>query len=342
MTKEYYQHFKELFLEAFEEAYDPDLGDNASIIMGQGSGPDFALDFLLDTNKLWRKNDNVKSFRISMTSRSDYFEANSLSRYLKLGHKTIFTVQPMEVVATEALQGISVTQRKCRLPHETSGVTQLFGVYSQAACMFECSLKLASNTCRCTPWNMPFPASQTNPVVCDLYGNYCFYRILRQPVENCNCLLDCNSIQFSLSEKEAPIDIDEYCKDSHAVGRLLVKAKREAGYNDLLYRYYRVPEMLAMNETYEDPDMSSLSAKWYNLCKKMMQDDIAVVSVRFESKKYVRTIMDKRVTFTDKLAAFGKSLHISSSCPKYFNNILTFSFRRNVGPVHWNEHSKHD
>jgi hypothetical protein len=68
-------------------------------------------------------------------------------------------------------------------------------------------------------------------------------------------------MQFSIFEKETPIDIDEYCKDGHAVGRLLLKAKREAGYNELLYRYYRVPEMLAMNETYEDPNMSLISAK---------------------------------------------------------------------------------
>jgi hypothetical protein len=296
----------------------------------------------VDTNKLWRKNDNVKSFRVSMTSSTDYFEANSVSKYLKLGHKAIFSAQPMEVVATEALQGTSIDERKCRLSHETSGATELFNVYSQPACMFECHLTIARDICRCTPWNMPFSSKQKTPVVCDIYGNYCFNQILRQeqPAGTCKCLPDCNGMQFSLSEKEVPIDIDEYCKDGHAVGRLLLKAKRKAGYNELLYRYYRVPEMLAMNETYEDPNMSLNAEKWYKLCKKMMQD-IAVVSVRFESKKYVRTIMDKRVTFTDKLAAFGKSI-FTVFYPKYFYNIFTFSFRRNIGPVYWNEHFKHD
>jgi hypothetical protein len=334
---------KPIFLEAFKEAYLPDLVKKSTIINGKGSGSNHALDFLVDTNKLWRRNDNVKSFRVSMTSSTDYFEANSVSQYLQLGHKTIFSVQPMEVVATEALQETPISKRKCRLSHETSGATELLDVYSQPACMFECHLNIARDICRCTPWNMPFPSKQKTPVVCDIYGNYCFNQILsqEQSEETCKCLPECNGIQFSHSEKEVPIDIDEYCKDGHAVGRLLLKAKRDAGYNELIYRYYRVPEMLAMNETYEDPNMSLNRGKWYKLCKKMMQD-IAVVSVRFESKKYVRSIMDKRVTFTDKLATFGKSLHISSIYPKCYSNILTFSFRRNIGPVHWNEHSKHD
>ena len=46
------------------------------------------------------------------------------------------------------------------------------------------------------------------------------------------------------------------------------------------------------------------SRKTY-LCPKIMRD-IAIVEVKFTSSKYVRTIMDKKLSFTDKLAVFGK------------------------------------
>ena len=40
-------------------------------------------------------------------------------------------------------------------------------------------------------------------------------------------------------------------------------------------------------------------------CHEIMKHDVAIVKVRMESGKYIRTIMDKRMTFADKLAAFG-------------------------------------
>ena len=42
------------------------------------------------------------------------------------------------------------------------------------------------------------------------------------------------------------------------------------------------------------------------LCREIMATQVAVVKVRLESNKYMRTIMDRRLSFVDKLAAFGK------------------------------------
>ena len=36
-----------------------------------------------------------------------------------------------------------------------------------------------------------------------------------------------------------------------------------------------------------------------------MKNDISIVNVHMESGKYIRTVKDRRLTFSDKLAAFG-------------------------------------
>ena len=41
-------------------------------------------------------------------------------------------------------------------------------------------------------------------------------------------------------------------------------------------------------------------------CKQLVQQDIARISVNFESEKYVRTLTSKRVHFSETLGAFGK------------------------------------
>ena len=44
---------------------------------------------------------------------------------------------------------------------------------------------------------------------------------------------------------------------------------------------------------------------WRQECYDIMKNDIAIVNIRMESGKYIRTIKDRRLTFADKLAAFG-------------------------------------
>ena len=36
-----------------------------------------------------------------------------------------------------------------------------------------------------------------------------------------------------------------------------------------------------------------------------MTNEIAVIKVRLETNKYMKTVMDRRLSFADKLAAFG-------------------------------------
>ena len=61
----------------------------------------------------------------------------------------------------------------------------------------------------CTPWNVPTPSSLKNPVICDLYGNHCFGKIMvdANVMHNCTdmCLPDCEDVRFSINKQEIPI-----------------------------------------------------------------------------------------------------------------------------------------
>jgi hypothetical protein len=297
LTKKY------AFTDAFVETYGPDFIKNKSKEMGKGAGSAFALNFLVDRGSFWRHHLPTNPFRIAITEANAYFGAQSISKTVKPGYVTTFSIQPIEVVATSRLHDVSIKQRKCRFSYETKGVTNLFTEYSQSTCEFECLLKKARKACRCTPWNMPFLSTE-DQVVCDVFGSYCFNTILGHEhlLKDCNCLANCNSIQFSINEKEIPIDAELYCRDVKSIGRKLIRDKKKNGYNTLLYKYYKLPQMIAMNDTKLPSVYGALE---YDMCKQIMIEDIAIVSVQYETKKYVRTIMDKKMSFTDKLATFG-------------------------------------
>ena len=55
----------------------------------------------------------------------------------------------------------------------------------------------------------------------------------------------------------------------------------------------------------------SILTKWmvYRIqeeCVEIMRNDIAIVNIRLASDKYTKTIIDKKLTFGDKLSSFGK------------------------------------
>ena len=43
-----------------------------------------------------------------------------------------------------------------------------------------------------------------------------------------------------------------------------------------------------------------------NQCKDIMKQDVAIVNVQFATNRYTKTILDKRVSFVDRFALFGK------------------------------------
>ena len=74
-------------------------------------------------------------------------------------------------------------------------------------------------------------------------------------------------------------------------------------YFPLIHNYHA----LAANSTLAfGYDETSIFEVRKMLCREIMATQVAVVKVRLESNKYMRTVMDRRLSFVDKLAAFGK------------------------------------
>ena len=86
---------------------------------------------------------------------------------------TFFTRVKVEVQdADENIKSVDLKKRKCRFEDETEGL-EIFSVYTEHNCFFECRLKLARAKCNCVPWNFPFRVSDQ---VCNPLGKICFSR----------------------------------------------------------------------------------------------------------------------------------------------------------------------
>ena len=178
-------------------------------------------------------------------------------------------------------------------------------------------LKYAREKCQCTPWNFPTLPSQATPIICDLYGSSCFHSELNEAhvIQTCakKCPSDCANVRFSINEQEILLDHNLYCEDSMQDGMNLVDSLIHApdggdytreDYFPLVHNYHA----MAANSTQTlDYGSDSISEVRKRICREIMATQVAVVKVRLESNKYMRTVKDRRLSFADKLAAFGKS-----------------------------------
>ena len=307
-----------MFTEAFEEAFKDDLPINP-VINGSGSGVENALDFYLMDNSFRRMTDEKPSrFLLGLTTKNNYFDMKSVSQVIKPGFHTIWKVQAIEIFPSDNLRDLPILKRNCRFPDETDDL-QIFKVYSKSACEYECRVKKAVATCGCYPWYVPSRPSPTKQTICDVFGNSCFDYVLRQKDtwKGCSCLPTCHHIEYTYSEQTNPLDLD-LCETSSISGTIesfLASDMMRNGYNSLTYKIFKVQERLEKesNETLEAWDKSKVRKE---LCDNMLQNYMAKVSVMFDKKTYIRTRTSLKVTFSDKLAAFGKF----SKCSVYFKN----------------------
>ena len=116
------------------------------------------------------------------------------------------------------------------------------------------------------------------------------------------CPSDCNEIRFDIMEmKTSPINVKDLCHTHNGkIGYLLTRSKmwESGGYYTLPYGYHN---MTQQNNTFKIGDKT-----FYSVCLEVMSKDVAIVNVYFASNKFTKTVMDKRLTFGDKLSSFGK------------------------------------
>ena len=285
------------FKDAFAAAYKTDFILNKTFAKGTGAGKEHAFEFYLMADNFRRDpTDPVKKFLVGITSGSEYFSLEPLLKEVKVGYKTFFNVQPMEIWPTENLHEIPISKRNCRLPEERQGFR--FKKYSQSSCELECNLDMAEKICKCLPWYMPPNPQKSELIICDLHGNFCFDNLFKRPPFNhsCSCLPICHDIEFAIIEKIEKLDSDDFCYKN-----LQSQSLRIA---NLMKEYLGKLGLVRTNMG--DFQFNPTNEKAKEICHRLVQNDIAIVSVTFESKKFVRTIMDKKVSFVDKLATLGK------------------------------------
>ena len=109
-------------------------------------------------------------------------------------------------IINKGLEELPEEARHCKFSVEVTAQDSIFKTYSQESCEFECQIKKSREICQCTPWNIPTATHpMENPVICDLYGNYCFNVQMRNAdlIVNCieQCPSGCNDVQVNLCQK---------------------------------------------------------------------------------------------------------------------------------------------
>ena len=322
------------FKQSFENAFKSDLTDNSAIWNGSGSGEDYSLNFYLFDNVAIRRMSKSmpRSFRMSLSTMADYYDFSSTYQIIKPGYHTIWKIQAMEIAPANDLHELPVDKRNCRFPDEASELN-IFKVYSKKACLLECHIKKASEVCQCHPWYIPTMPSQDRHELCDHFGNHCFKSVMKETrlSNNCSemCLPTCHHIEFSHIAERSPLDSNEFCNGLKWQGnmmfdriRYLIEMIKKNGYNSLAYNYHKAKEWTMNyhnrkpNDTFERWTLHNPSNTYHHnkkmdidaeLCEKII-NHMSVVSVMFDKDTYVRTKTSLRVSSSDKLAAFGKSI----------------------------------
>ena len=320
------------FVESFKNAFESDLPEDEIIWNGTGLGKEHSLNFYLFDNRARRfMGPKTTSFKMGLSTLSNYFDMKTTSEDIMPGYHTIWKVQAMEIYASDDLHDVPVDKRNCKFPDEVSEM-EIFDVYSKKACEFECALKGALDICRCYPWYIPAKPSMKKHTVCNTYGNYCFRETMTRInlSKNCTCLPTCHHIEFTHVEQLRPIDVDKACYngldsnpmiETYSIIRQIGYMMMDNGYNSVAHDFFEYRRWEQGHETgkAESWNKATIDSK---LCEKIVKH-MAMVTVMFDKDTYVRTKSSVRVSFSDKLAAFGNNLLYNSSNSTHF---ITLSF----------------
>ena len=309
------------FKDAFHEVFKSDLNPNSTIFKGTGSGTSQALDFFVLMKDTPQKERDSNTIWMGLSTHNGYFDMKSVSQPIKPGYHTTWKVQAMEIWPSKDLHDIPIDKRHCRFEDEAENLV-LFDSYSQEACEFEKRILKAEEDCRCVPWYIPSRIKSGKHTICDVYGNFCFSEKMKGDHSETHdediCLPSCHQLQFTYSEVIEKRDPEDICNTEVLKEDDYPGFKNKAFEPDLAYKLYKhefSELMYKYNATKawingKSNNISELKPLDSNrimrdLCKSLVKDGLAKISVFYEKKKYVKTLTNKRVTLTDKLGTFG-------------------------------------
>ena len=298
-------YYKESFFEAFQH----DLNPNETIHKGKKSGHSF--NFYLMGNHgirisshgkgLYGKDQPPSKFMLGLSNNQEYFNLKSSSKIVQAGFKIILNVQAMEIIPSENLKSLPIESRNCRFPEETDNL-EIFKTYSQSACEFEFLLKKAREACKCTPWFIPHPSKEKKHTICDIYGNYCFESIWNKNQFNVKgCLPGCHQLKFTSSEIRERLDAEYICTKGDPHSRMRSLASKVTQLNG----YQFLQKIHSMKNRGNSDDIFNNTQAMVEICKELIENEFAEVSVMFERPEYIRTKTSERMAFADQLGVIG-------------------------------------
>ena len=294
------------FTESFSKAFVEDLKMNESLKYGEEAGQ--SLNFFLVTSSKIPRQDHLmvkfgseepSKFYLTISTHNEYFGTKISSIAIKAGYKTSIYVEPMEIVGSEDLRSVPINKRKCRF-YDEIGDVQLFKNYSQSACKFEKSMKKIYDVCKCTPWFVPI-TSGSDYTICDVYGMACVDAMRVKFSQNEECVPICNQVQFTIQQVMEKIDVDSTCNKG-SFWKIIPQNIHNIRDLPLVFMLQKINEW----KTKQTNDTFDKIRAQLEFCKYMIDFNMAEVQVKFGTKKYIKTVMGLRVSFTDKLGVFGK------------------------------------
>ena len=232
-----------------------------------------------------------KNFLLSFTNEFNPYDVTHDSFEIMPGYQHTFRVIPSHLTTSTRFDELRLDKRGCQLKSETDKVSLLYN-YSKSGCEFECALKASYDACNCIPWSAPRNLSHSK--TCDMLGNLCFKTLFNSPqaYANCDCLNDCQSTTFAISESGRPLGWRDTCQVN--------VIKKFVHFVQQRYGIYFSWEFFSSDN---NPDPDSDNA----MCEYLVQNHISIIKVEMGTKSVIKSVRDVRTTFEFQLSAVGKT-----------------------------------
>ncbi len=199
----------------------------AGIVFPKSSGESSSLFLVLQDNLIRTKSrygpSNQKAyhlkpftpFKIAIHDPFSVADLGNAGVSVEPGTISTILITPSQIITTSTSRSLGEERRACRFKYENDGL-EIFKIYTQTSCLFECQLKVALDKCEWVPWDFPHPGKIWP--VCDLWGRYCFKKLMesKKTPEECKCPYDCTTVRYSYSVSSIKMDPVQYCNDTRS------------------------------------------------------------------------------------------------------------------------------
>ena len=260
-------------------------------------GPASALELHLSLPILEQHPDVLRKFSLSVHPPGDAPDLASQALLISPGKIYTLVVTPKQVDTELDVEALPLSSRNCLFPSESSGLS-LFLNYTQSGCILECKLKLAHDSCGCTPWDFPQPPSHQISL-CNMSESVCFSSALslEGAPGQCDCPPSCQETEYPYTLYSEPIEWESICLGRHSGFHPEVK--------NLVF--------------FTAAGMRNDLENRFEMCRRTMEK-VAVVRIYVGSSAFHRVTRSRRVTFVGQLSNIGRYYQLNASFLQSYSN----------------------